>query len=126
MYNFTHGLGETIDTLIQAGLVIDFVHEHKVVHWQALPTMVTAGKGLWKMPDGKEDYLSYAVDQSTQTGIVSPTAGDDHRPNPLHRQFSNIRFPDCSRGIWGGVALALRTPPPTRRRYIRRSRYVRG
>jgi SAM-dependent methyltransferase len=57
MYNFTHGLGETIDALIQAGLVIDFVHEHKVVHWQALPMMVTAGKGLWKMPDGKEDYL---------------------------------------------------------------------
>jgi hypothetical protein len=57
MYNFTHELGETIDALIQAGLVIDFVHEHKVVHWQAFPMMVTAGKGLWKMPDGKEDYL---------------------------------------------------------------------
>ncbi len=57
MYNFSHGLGEIINALIQAGLVIDFIHEHKVVHWQAFPMMVTAGKGLWKMPDGKEDYL---------------------------------------------------------------------
>jgi SAM-dependent methyltransferase len=56
-YNFTHGLGETINALLQAGLVLDFVHEHKVIHWQAFPMMIPAGNGLWKMPEGKEDYL---------------------------------------------------------------------
>lgn len=56
-YNFTHGLGETINALIQAGLTLDFVHEHKVMHWQAFPMMVQDDRGLWKMPDGKEDYL---------------------------------------------------------------------
>jgi SAM-dependent methyltransferase len=56
-FNFTHGLGEIIDALIQAGLSLDFVHEHKVVNWQNHPMVVPAGKGMWKMPDGKESYL---------------------------------------------------------------------
>ena len=58
-FNTPHGLGETINALIQAGLVIDFVHEHKVLNWQATPVMVKSeeGRGLWKMPDGKEDFL---------------------------------------------------------------------
>lgn len=60
IYNFPHGLGETINALIQAGLVIDFVHEHKVVHWQAIPMLEPTDKGLWKMPAGKEDFLPLA------------------------------------------------------------------
>jgi len=53
-YNFSDGLGETINALIQAGLVIDFVHEHKVVHWQGNPIMVPAENGLWKCPTVKK------------------------------------------------------------------------
>lgn len=56
-YNFPHGLGETITALIDAGLVIDFVHEHKVVHWKAFPMLVPAADGLWKMPEGRENDL---------------------------------------------------------------------
>ncbi len=56
-YNFPHGLGETITALINAGLVIDFVHEHKVVHWKAFPMLVPAADGLWKMPAGRENDL---------------------------------------------------------------------
>ncbi|WP_342823686.1 class I SAM-dependent methyltransferase [Candidatus Lucifugimonas marina] len=61
-FNIPHGLGETIDALLQAGLVLDFVHEHKALPWQAFPMMVKsdAGRGLWKMPDGKEDFLPLA------------------------------------------------------------------
>jgi len=56
-YNFTHGFGETIDALIQAGLVLDHVHEHKTLHWQAFPMLVQTDNGRWKMPEGKENYL---------------------------------------------------------------------
>ena len=58
-FNTPHGLGETINALLQAGLVLEFVHEHKVANWQGLPMMVKSdvGRGLWKMPDGKEDFL---------------------------------------------------------------------
>lgn len=59
LYNYPHGLGETVTALASAGLQIEFVHEHKVVHWQAFPMMVKVegDKGLWKMPEGKEDIL---------------------------------------------------------------------
>ena len=54
-YNFTHGLGETINALIQSGLVIDEVREYKRLHWKPFPMMVPAENGRWKIPDGKED-----------------------------------------------------------------------
>ncbi len=53
-FNTPHGFGEIINALIQAGLVLDFVHEHKVAPNKILPMHVTAGKGLWKMPEGRE------------------------------------------------------------------------
>ena len=58
-FNTPHGLGETINALLQTGLVLDFVHEHKVANWQGTPMMVKSdeGRGLWKMPEGKEDFL---------------------------------------------------------------------
>jgi len=56
-YDFTHGLGETIDALIQAGLVLEFVHEHKVLHWQAFPLLERGEEGLWEMPSGRENHL---------------------------------------------------------------------
>ena len=56
-YNFTHGLGETIDALIQAGLELEFVHEHRVLHWQAFPLLERGDEGLWKLPPGRENHL---------------------------------------------------------------------
>ncbi|MDA1280421.1 MAG: class I SAM-dependent methyltransferase [Chloroflexi bacterium] len=56
-YSFTHGLGETITALIEAGLQIEFVHEHRVLQWQAFPMLEPAGNGLWKMPKGRENHL---------------------------------------------------------------------
>lgn len=57
-YGFSHGLGETVTALIEAGLVIEFVHEHKFEHWQAFPMLVEdADSGLWKMPEGRENDI---------------------------------------------------------------------
>jgi hypothetical protein len=43
-YNTPHGLGETINSLIQAGLTIDFVHEHQLAPNKILPIHEPAGK----------------------------------------------------------------------------------
>lgn len=56
-YNFSHGLGETTTALIEAGLQIEFVHEHQVMHWQGFPLLEPTGNGLWKMPEGRENHL---------------------------------------------------------------------
>jgi 2-polyprenyl-3-methyl-5-hydroxy-6-metoxy-1,4-benzoquinol methylase len=56
-YNFTHGLGETINALIQAGLSIEFVHEHQVAPDKSLSIFEKTEKALWKMPDGQENHL---------------------------------------------------------------------
>lgn len=36
-YEWNHGLGQIVTALIDAGLRIDFVHQHTEVPWQALP-----------------------------------------------------------------------------------------
>lgn len=56
--NFPHGLGETISALAEAGLVIEFVHEHKYVQWQALLRFQRSNDGLWRMPEGGQKTLS--------------------------------------------------------------------
>src|SRR5690606_6441865 len=38
-YEWNHGLGEIVTALIEAGLQIEFVHEHREVPWKALPQM---------------------------------------------------------------------------------------
>lgn len=54
-YEWNHGLGETIDALLQAGLHLDFVHEHHEVPWQALPWMVPGDDPrTWILPEHAE------------------------------------------------------------------------
>jgi SAM-dependent methyltransferase len=60
-YNFTHGLGETTTALINAGLQIEFVHEHKISHCKAFSLLEPADDDMWKMPNGREDYLPLSM-----------------------------------------------------------------
>jgi SAM-dependent methyltransferase len=53
-YGWNHGLGETIDALIQAGLRIDRVEEHDECEWQGLAQLVLEDDGLWRLPDRRE------------------------------------------------------------------------
>lgn len=57
---WNHGLGEIVTELIDAGLAIEFVHEHRELPWKALPWMVESGsptRGAWRLPPGREDNL---------------------------------------------------------------------
>lgn len=53
-YGWNHGIGETINALIQAGLRIDRVEEHQECEWQGLEQMVLEEDGLWRLPSSPE------------------------------------------------------------------------
>ncbi len=47
---FMHPFGRTLTALIDAGLSIDFVHEHDAVPWQMFSVLEPRGDGLWAWP----------------------------------------------------------------------------
>ncbi len=49
-YGYNHGLGETIDALLKAGLEIEFVHEHTFCDWQGVKQLVKGQDGRWRLP----------------------------------------------------------------------------
>jgi SAM-dependent methyltransferase len=53
-YEWNHGLGEVVTALIEAGLRLEFVHEHRDCGWQALPWMVKGDDGRYRLPEGGE------------------------------------------------------------------------
>ena len=51
-YEWNHGLGEIVSALIDAGLTIEFVHEHKTLYWRALRWMESVqGANEWRLLD---------------------------------------------------------------------------
>ncbi|MEO8541828.1 MAG: class I SAM-dependent methyltransferase, partial [bacterium] len=75
-YEWNHGIGEIVTALIDAGLRIEFLHEHREVAWQALPWMepletVPEGTGhssrtSWVLPEAQRDLcpLMYSIKAS--------------------------------------------------------------
>ncbi|MCH8223246.1 MAG: class I SAM-dependent methyltransferase [Chloroflexi bacterium] len=57
-FQWNHGLGETIQSLIDAGLVIEFVNEHKHVHarlWtDEWPEMIQDENGWFRLPKNQD------------------------------------------------------------------------
>ena len=63
-YEWNHGLSEIVTALIDAGLVIEFVHEHQTICTQALPWLVPAPQRHgWRLPDDVQDHvpLMYSI-----------------------------------------------------------------
>jgi len=61
-YGWSHGLGEIVGALIDAGLVIEALREHQSCLWQALPGMVEGEDRWWRLPDGPERLpLMYSI-----------------------------------------------------------------
>jgi 2-polyprenyl-3-methyl-5-hydroxy-6-metoxy-1,4-benzoquinol methylase len=66
---WNHGLGEVLTALLDAGLALEFVHEHREVPWQALPWMEPVGPGttgadgryqsnrMWRLPEAQRDLV---------------------------------------------------------------------
>jgi SAM-dependent methyltransferase len=61
-YEWNHGLGEIVSALIEAGLTIESLFEHRTCLWRALPFMVKGEDGWWRLPDGSERLpLMYSI-----------------------------------------------------------------
>ena len=68
-YEWNHGLGEIVSAVLDAGLAVEFVHEHREVPWQALPWMEPVGPGtqgadgryqsnrMWRLPEAQRDKV---------------------------------------------------------------------
>ncbi|MDA1256775.1 MAG: class I SAM-dependent methyltransferase [Chloroflexi bacterium] len=53
-FSWGHGLGEIVTALIDEGLRIEFLHEHRVCGWRAFPWMVKGEDGMWRVPNHPE------------------------------------------------------------------------
>lgn len=62
-YEWNHGLGEIITSLLDRGLTLDTFEEHRELEWKALPQMVETESGGYRMPDLLADMvpLMYTV-----------------------------------------------------------------
>jgi SAM-dependent methyltransferase len=49
-YNWIHPLSDIIGSLIEAGLRLDFLHEHEALPYRLFPSMVPAGGGVFRLP----------------------------------------------------------------------------
>jgi SAM-dependent methyltransferase len=53
MYDWNHGLGETVQAVLDAGLTLTALREHDFCDWKALPSMIEVDEG-WVLPSGRE------------------------------------------------------------------------
>ena len=61
-YVWSHGLGEIVGALLEAGLVIEAFTEHQACLWRALPFMVQDSDGWWRLPERPERLpLMYSI-----------------------------------------------------------------
>lgn len=89
-YEWNHGLGELVTAVVEAGLRIDFVHEHREIPWQALPWMEPVGPGatgadgryqanrMWRLPEPQRDVVPLMV----SLRATKPPGGPSLREGP--------------------------------------------
>jgi SAM-dependent methyltransferase len=51
-WEWTWGMGDVVNSLIDAGLRIEFLHEHDVVAWKVVESMVKCDDGWWRLKGG--------------------------------------------------------------------------
>jgi SAM-dependent methyltransferase len=51
LHEWEHPLSDIIGGLLEAGMRLDFLHEHEVLPWQRLPMMVPEGDRMYRLPD---------------------------------------------------------------------------
>ncbi|MBM3933723.1 MAG: class I SAM-dependent methyltransferase [SAR202 cluster bacterium] len=52
-HEWSHSIGDVLNSLIGAGLRIEFLHEFNVSAYQRLPQMVKGDDGWWRLPEGR-------------------------------------------------------------------------
>ena len=70
-WEWMHPLSETLTALIDAGLRLDFVHEHYEVPFRMFPILVPSRPGLFGWPDKKWLPLGVSI-AATAASVVEP------------------------------------------------------
>jgi SAM-dependent methyltransferase len=50
-YTWVHPLGEVISAVLEAGMTLDWLHEHDTVTWHMFDVLIKGADGLWRWPD---------------------------------------------------------------------------
>jgi SAM-dependent methyltransferase len=56
-HEWNHGIAETYTALVDAGLEVTSMREHRELEWQGLPTMTLHDDGLWRLPNHQRDLV---------------------------------------------------------------------
>ena len=56
-YEWNHGLGEVVTALLDAGLVLRVLREHRFLEWQGTPHMTLGEDGRWRLPAAQADLV---------------------------------------------------------------------
>lgn len=71
-YNFMHPLGSIVTGLIEAGLHLDWLHEHDAVAWKMFDGLVQDKTGLYRWPDQPWLPLAFSLLASRPTTRTKP------------------------------------------------------
>ncbi len=62
MHEWIHPLGVVVTALIEAGLVLDWVHEHDRIAWQMFCCLEQGPDHMWRLPVGRPSLpLAYSI-----------------------------------------------------------------
>ncbi len=56
-YEWGHSLGEVVTALLDAGLELTSLREHRDLSWQGLPQMTLGEDGQWRLPEAQRDLV---------------------------------------------------------------------
>ena len=56
-YEWNHGIAEIVTALMDAGLTLTSLQEHRSLEWQGLPHMERSADGLWRLPAPQRDLI---------------------------------------------------------------------
>ncbi len=56
-YEWNHGIGEIVTAVLDAGLEVRVLREHRSLEWQGLPQMMRSGDGRWRLPASRADLV---------------------------------------------------------------------
>ena len=59
---WAHPLGSIVQAAIDAGLVVELLHEHPAVPWRMFPFLVPGDDGMWRPPAGMSPFpLAFSI-----------------------------------------------------------------
>ncbi|MCB2222862.1 MAG: methyltransferase [Actinobacteria bacterium] len=56
-YEWNHGIGEIVTAVLDAGLEVRMLREHRELEWQGLPHMEEGPDGRWRLPPAQRDLV---------------------------------------------------------------------